>query len=1106
LFGHLKIIGQFAVADCPNDCTNKHIRPAFPHLFTLKPLMMKRSIEKMAVWKYLSMAIFITCWAFTSFAQTKISGKVNTKSGAATDGVSVTVKGTKFGTATDYNGNYFFNADLKNGTYTLVFSAVGYTTLEVAFTVSGKETSVNATLVEAPINKLDEVVVTGVSAGTTRKQLGSYVSTVKAEDLNKGATSNVLAALQGKTAGAQISQNSGDPAGGISVRLRGISSISSSSEPLYIVDGVIVNNATNRVTNTQGGYDGQNVVGTIGQNRMTDINPADIDRIEVLNGAAAAAIYGSRANAGVVQIFTKRGKSGVPTISFNTSVMFSSVRKKLDVNQSPTKFGGPTDGPGAQTQDILTPALTNTTAVTRYDYQDYIFRPATGTDNNLSISGGTDKTKYYLSGSYFFNQGIIKNTDYQRYSFRGNIDQIVNKWLTVNMGLNYINSFANEKPDGNSFYSPMNSINIIGNFHDIQTRDALGNIKAVGERGRANPVSVIEDIKQKNSTSRILANVGAKLRPIKNLMIDYTMGIDNYAQSGTTYIPPFAYNVSTAFFGGGPTLDPTQNGYASAATNSFFAINHDLNATYTASITKDLGSVTQIGFSQQYEKNNYLLFQGRGMAPFVETVNGASTVIPGADERSEISISGVFIQQNFKFRNQLFVTGALRRDGSSVFGANQRNQTYAKASASYVISSSEFWKNSSVSKWLDLAKVRVAYGESGNLTGIGAYERFNTYSTSSFIGRTALNSGTRLANENVKPERQAEIEFGLDLAFLKNRLGLTLNIYNKKVNDLLINRLVAPTTGFSSLLDNVGKLENKGFEIVLTGTPVQTKDFSWNITGIYNQNRNKVINTGQNLILFATNGGAPVAIIEGQPIGVFYGTFFATQPGASYQGTNSMGVPNLTGLVLSAAGIPRTAYGIQNNTLVYTQQDYVAGGPGNQGVPTGTQLRKVIGNPNPDYTTTLTNEFTYKKLSVRIQIDAVKGVNVFNADFRTRQGVGNGQVAQLEQTGQLPRGFISAYAPSSAIPTGIYGIEEWRVDDGSFTKLRELSFSYNIGTVKGFKDLTVSFSGRNLISWDKYKGYDPEVNAGGQSTLLRGIDFGAVPIPRTFSFGIQAKF
>jgi TonB-linked SusC/RagA family outer membrane protein len=1067
---------------------------------------MKNYISKsLGGYKFLSFLLFTNLFVLTAMAQVKISGKVTDEKGNGIAGISVTVKNENSGTPSNADGSYQLQANSKAGKRTIVFSGVGYRSVEQTITTTATgEYTVNAQMFADPLG-LDEVVVTGTSAGTTKRQLGSYISTIKADQLTKGATGNVLAALQGKTAGAQISQNSGDPAGGISVRLRGISSISSSSEPLYIVDGVIINNATNRVTNTQSGYDGQNVVGTIGQNRMVDINPADIERVEVLNGAAAAAIYGSRANAGVVQIFTKKGKSGKAIVSFSTTFMSSSLRKKLDVNQSPTKFGGPTDGPTAQTQDVLTPSLTNTTAVSRYDYQDYIFRNAKGTDNNLSVSGGTDKTKFYLAGSYFYNEGIVKNTDFRRFSFKSNIDHVFNDWASVSLGLNYINSSANEKPDGNSFYSPMNAVTIIANFHNIEARDALGNIQAVGERGRANPVSVIEDIKQKNTTNRLIANFSLKLKPIKNLVVDYTMGIDNYSQNGTTYIPPFAYNVSTAFWGGGISLDPTQNGYASTATNNFFAINHDVNATYSLKVTKNINSVTQVGFSQQYEKNNYLLAQGRGLAPFVQTVNGASTPLAGADERSEISISGIFAQQNFKYKNQLFLTGAIRRDGSSVFGTNQRNQVYSKLSLGYVLSGTDFWNNLKISKWWDLAKVRVAYGESGNLTGIGAYARFNTYTSSSFISRTALNSGTVLANENVKPERQQELEFGLDLAFLKNRIGLTLNIYNKKVKDLLINRLVAPSSGFSSLLDNVGRLENKGFEVVLTGSPVRSKNFTWNLTGIYNQNRNKVLNTGQALILFATNGGAPVAIIEGQPIGVFYGTFFATQGDGGFL-KNSNGLPNNSGLVLGPTGIPRTAYGTQNSTLSYTQRDYLAGGPGGQGIPQGVPLKKIIGNPNPKYTATLTNEFTYKGFSLRIQIDAVMGVDVFNADFRTRQGVGNGKIAELEQTGQIPRGTVSVYSPASAIPTGIYGIEEWRVDKGSFTKLRELSLSYNFGKIKFVRDLTVSFSGRNLKSWDKYIGYDPEVNAGGQSTLLRGIDFGSVPIPKTISIGIQAKF
>lgn len=1022
------------------------------------------------------MFLFLIFTGTTIFAQVKITGKVTNDKDLPISGASVTIKNSGLGTSSNSDGTYEISGTIKPGRITVLFSAIGNKSREETLTIgSASSYTLNASLVSDALG-MDEVIVTGTSIGTTRKQLGSYVSTVKAEELSKGVAANALQALQGKTAGAQISQNSGDPAGGISVRLRGISTVLSSSEPLYIIDGVIVNNATNRVTNTSGNYDGGNFVGTIGQNRLVDINPVDIERIEVLNGAAASAIYGSRANAGVVQIFTKRGKSGKAVINFSSSVMFNSLRKAVDVNQSPTKFGGPTDGPGAQTQDVLTPALTNTTAVTRYDYNDYIFRNAVSTDNNISISGGTEKTKYFASGSYFNNEGIVKNTNFRRYSFRMNLDQELSQKLNFNIGLNYVNSYANEKPDGNSFFSPLNSINIIGNFHDIEKRDALGNILAIGERGRVNPVSVIEDIKQKNETNRVIASAGLKFKPVKGLTFDYTLGIDQYTQRGATFIPPFAYNVSTGFYGGGPTLDPTLNGYAGTATNDFFQINNEVNGTYQFNFSDRITSTTQVGYSVQYEKNNYSLLQGRGLAPFVETVNGASTALPLVDSRSEISVSGAYVQQNFKLYNQFFVTGAVRVDGSSVFGKDQRNQVYSKVSGSYVISEGEWYKNSGVAKWLQLAKVRVAYGESGNLTGIGAYDRFNSYSTNSFLSRTSLFSSTRLANTNVKPERQREIEFGADFTAFAGRLGLTVNVYNKKVNDLLINRQIAPTNGFSSLLDNFGSLENKGFEVLLSGKPVETKNFSWNSTLIYNHNRNKAIKIGPGVTAFATNAGAPVAIIEGLPIGIFYGTFFARD--------------NNGNLLLTPGGLGQTERGTQT-----TSTSYVVARSGT-GAPSGTILRKVLGDPNPDYTASFTNEFTFKKVSLRVQFDAVQGVDIWNADWRTRQGVGNGKEAEKEQRGEYPRGYISS----------IYGIEEWRIDDGSFVKLREVYLAVNLGNFKKISNITIAAAGRNLISFDNYKGYDPEVNAGGQSTILRGIDFGAVPIPRTFSLSLSAKF
>ncbi|RYF26823.1 MAG: SusC/RagA family TonB-linked outer membrane protein [Flavobacteriales bacterium] len=995
-----------------------------------------------------------------------ISGKVNDASTNTTiPGAGVKIQGTNFGAATNIDGNFSLAANLAPGSYQIVFSYIGYKSVTKQL-VLGEATNVSVSGDISPdAMGLDEVIVTGTSQGTTRKQLGNYVTSVKGDDLNKAPSGNVLSSMQGKVAGAQISQNSGDPAGGMSVKLRGISSANSSTEPLYIIDGVIVNNSTSRVTNTSTNYDGGNFVGAIGQNRMVDINPADIERVEVLNGASAAAIYGSRANAGVIQIFTKKGVAGKTQVSFNTNFTISELRKKIEVNQSPVKFGGSVD---AFTQDVIatvvttpgSPAvlLTNTTPVTRYDYQDYIFRTGYGTDNNLSISGGSENTKVYSSFGYFSNQGIIKNTNFRKYNFRTNLDQKINDWASLQAGLNYIKSSADEKPDGNSFFSPMNSVTIIGNFHDIWRRDASGNLMAVGERGRVNPVSVIEDIKQRQDVDRIIANTTLKLNPVRNLTVDFTLGADNSSQSGTTYIPPYTYNVNPDFFGGGVNINAAQNGYASTASNKTFMFNNEINATYQAKISDLLSSVTQVGYSYQYEKGQYSLLHGRGLAPKIRTVNGASTPLIGGDGRTELSISGAYIQQNFKYKDHLFVTGALRMDESSVFGKDERNQLYVKASLSYVPSSAEYWKKTNLSSWWDTFKLRAAYGQSGNLTGIGAYQRINAYSGAPFLGFTSLYSIFELSNEQIKPERQDELEVGTDLGFLKNRLTLSFNYYNKKVKDLLLPQVIAPTEGYTSFLNNIGSLKNTGIELVLGGTPVKTENFTWNATGIFNRNRNEAYDIGA-MRLLSTNPGAPVAIIDGAPLGVFYGTYFAR---------NSDGT-----MVTNSAGIPQQA----------------RDGAGNP-------LRKILGDPNPDYNWSLVNDFNYKRFSLRVQLDGVQGGDVWNADWRTRQGVGNGKVAEQEQMGLLPRGYVA----------GVYAIEEWRIDDGSFVKLREVSLSYNIGKVKSISNMTVVLSGRNLVSWDNYKGYDPELNSAGQSTILRNIDFGSVPIPRTFTLGLQVKF
>jgi hypothetical protein len=310
-------------------------------------------------------------------------------------------------------------------------------------------------------------------------------------------------------------------------------------------------------------------------------------------------------------------------------------------------------------------------------------------------------------------------------------------------------------------------------------------------------------------------------------------------------------------------------------------------------------------------------------------------------------------------------------------------------------------------------------------------------------------------------------------------LGVTA--YKQKITDLVVNRVLAATSGGTSAIDNVGQMQNKGYEVSLSYTPIQTKDFTWDVSVIYSHNRNKIIKLGSPLILQNTVSGAPSYLIEGQAASVFYGTFFARKPDGD--------------LLLTGQGLPQSQKGVQSVTdpLAYTPSPVDA-----EGQPTtNTTVRKIIGNPNPKWTGSFVNNITYKRIGFRFLLDAVQGMQVFNADRRTRQGVGIGDYSEKELKGTLPRGYVYS----------IYNTEEWRVDNASFVKLREISISYSLPNIlKNVKNINIALSGRNLISWDKYDGYDPETNAGGNSDLLRGVDFGNVPIPRTYQVKISASF
>jgi TonB-dependent starch-binding outer membrane protein SusC len=996
----------------------------------------------------------------TLTAQTKpyrISGVVKDERGVLLRGVTVRIDRSQFGSVTDRQGAYMIAANLAPGRYTVAVAAINYKQFRRAITL-GDETAVTQDITLAEdVTRMDEVVVTGTSGASSRRQLGNSIGAVNAGDIQRTGANAIDAAMAGKIAGVQIQQNSGNPAGGVSVRLRGTNTFSGSADPLYIVDGVIINNDSRELIDL-GGY---------AQNRLVDINPNDIERIEVLKGAAAAAIYGARANNGVVQIFTKRGTIGAPTVTFSTRFNTDDLRQKIAWNQ--------------EAKTVRAGVIVNTNAdgtpIQRYDLQELIFRRAYGIDNYLSVAGGSQGTKYFLSANQTANEGIIRGTNFNRAGARLRVEQVLADNLSASVGLNYTNSTSKEIPNGglNNAYGSLTGFIFGQNLLDPRPTDGvypqLSGLPAVQ---RTNPLEAIDRFDFGQGTNRIIGDVQLNYTPIAGLAVAYTLGVDTYTQTANAYIPR------------NTTAPGLPGGLSQYRSYTAFQINNDLNISYRTDLSENLKSSTLLGGTVQYERRNEVGVASEQLPPVVSVSSSGAANQQLRDLRSEFSIYGAFLQQTFDIMDAFFVTGAIRVDASSVFGASNRVQFFPKVSGSVLLS--EFWKETELAKILPTAKVRAAWGQSGGLTAIGPYTRFSNYNPVNFAGLTGLLPSTQIGSTDVKPERQTELEIGADLALLENRIGVEFSYYNKVTNDLLLDRTVAPTTGFSNLLANVGSLTSNGIELLVRAVPVQTDDFRWTVTGIYNQNRS-VVSGVQGGFLAITDGFGVVSVVNGQQLGVFR---------TSYAARDNSGK-----LILGADLLPQRDFGkydANNNPIPFRTADgKVTNIDPETGRATGVALVKVVGDPNPDFTISLINEFTFNKFSLRVQIDGMYGQDNFNFTNRVgaRLDYGGLDVAAKELRGEVPLGW-------NLRMFGFLG--EW-VEDGSFTRLREVALSYEINPEASvIRSLRLTVTGRNLFVLTRYSGWDPEVNTGGQRTAVRGFDFVEVPLPRSFSLGLAFTF
>ncbi len=564
----------------------------------------------------LSLLFMIVCnITLAQATQYSFTGNVTDEgNGSPIPGASIFIANTTIGTVTDFDGNYSFKATLESGDYTLVTSYLGYATKKNVFTVGASSEIINNISLKEDLLNLDEVIVTGNTIGVNKRTLGNAISSVKSEDLvNNGATA-IDQAIAGKVAGALVQQNSGDPAGGISIRLRGPSTVLGNSDPLYIVDGIIISNSSNQLIDLGGNA----------QNRLADLNPNDVERIEIIKGAAAAAIYGSRASNGVVQIFTKRGKSGEPRFSFSTNVRVNELRKKIDYNTVPLAWVNPFDR-----NDLAT------VPVTRFDLQDGFFGSGFGVENYISVAGGNDKTSYFISASQLDNEGIIRNTDFRRVGFKTNITQKAFDWLTINAGFNFIRSQSKDIPNGgiNAAYGAItgflfseNSVNPFPNESGVFPVTSL-------LVPRTNPLEAVDRFDFGQKTNRFITSVSLDAKIAEGLSANYTLGIDYFNQSASAFIP--LNNTS-----------PNGDGFARRSDINNFQYNSDLNLSYKFDISQDISSTTTAGGSWQYEEFDIISISADGLPPIVQTAESGSLLAQG-ENRSQITYWGSFLQQSF---------------------------------------------------------------------------------------------------------------------------------------------------------------------------------------------------------------------------------------------------------------------------------------------------------------------------------------------------------------------------------------------------------------------------------------------------------------------------
>jgi TonB-dependent starch-binding outer membrane protein SusC len=1022
--------------------------------------------------------------------RTTVTGTV-TEAGTGTPlrNAQVTIPGLNVSIPTDQNGR--FTLRVPRGTFTLRINMIGYKSGVQQLVVADQPMTANFALETDPLG-LDELVVVGYGE-ERRRNLAGAVSSLRPEAAKEIPVTSINQVMQGRMPGVQITQNSGTPGSAISVRVRGSSSISGGNEPLYVIDGVPV---------TQGDYSAITQVSFGGQDvdAVSDLSPNDIETIEVLKDASAAAIYGSRASNGVVLIKTKRGQSDRPEITFNAYYGLQKDWRRLDMLNSQQYIEIYTEGSDARFGtaaangldawycyegqgdcDVTIPTGADT------DWLDQVLQEAPMSNMELAIRGGSERVRYYVSGAALDQDGTVKATGYGRLNGRVNLDYQPFEKLSLGTNVSLARSLNKRQRMDNTIYGAWS--NAMANPPIEPVYDENGEYY---ETTYANPVGMYENSEAEERNIRILGNVFAQYSLLNGVYVRGSVGLDQVANRSRAFDSP-------AF---GPWA--SSGGAAESGTRFVNKLTYEGTVNFQRALGTDHEFSGVVGTSFEDNVNERTSVQGTKFpTEYFKYIESAALVSTGTSSRSDWTLMSYFGRLSWTFDERITTTFNVRRDGSSRFGADNRFGTFPSASVLWRVGDESFMKSQD---FLRNLAFRASYGVTGNQQDLGNFASRGLWRGGANYQDNPGILPSQLANPSLRWEKTKQMNLGTDFSVLRDRLAFTFDYYDKRTTDLLVEQAVPRTTGYSSIWSNVGAMKNTGVELAVRATLLQpraTSGLGWVSSLSLSRNRNEVTELYNNTPI---NSGFASRVEVGKPLGFFYGYvtdgIFQSQAEVAAHATQT--VHSNPRRATSAGDIRFKDINGRDASGQLTGQ------------PDGkinADDQTMIGDPWPEFEGGWTNQINFKSFDLNAFVQFSMGNDIFNGNRIYMDQYGSG--GDNHTTRALDR--WTPTNTNTTEPRAVWGDPNLNtrdsdrfIEDGSYVRLKNVVLGYTLPTSlsskMGFRTTRIYLQGQNLITSTDYSGFDPEVNYGGQTAITRGTDFYTMPQARTLTFGLNVGF